>query len=346
MNRKIDHIELAKFNQIDGSFLDSRFDYEPLLSGHPAHIDHSLNFLNKRMKYPLWISSMTGGMAEGKLLNERLALICRKYQLGMGLGSIRKLLDDDRLFDTFDFRPTLGEEVPFVANLGIAQVENILNDNKVGKLEQVLQRLKVDCLMIHVNPLQEWMQKGGDRYFIPPFISIKKLAEQLSFPIGVKEVGQGMGPKSIQKLLTLPVRVFEFAAFGGTNFTKMELLRLEDKIYQETLNPLITVGHDAISMIDTFGKILLPENGTVRLKEIIISGGVESWKDGMYYIDRFKKISASLKVEVVFGQAFRFLEYAKISLEALDVYTLGVIHGMDLYRSFLSLKNNVDGEEV
>ena len=346
MNRKIDHIELAKFNQVDRNFLDYRFEYEPLLAGHPDHIDHSLNFLNKRMKYPVWISSMTGGTPRGKLINERLAYICKKYQLGLGLGSIRKLMEDERLFDTYDLRTFLGEEIPLMANLGIAQVENILNENKIGKLEQVLNKLQVDCLMIHVNPLQEWMQKEGDRYFVPPFISIKKLADQLSIPIGVKEVGQGMGPKSIHKLLTLPVRVFEFAAFGGTNFTQMELLRLEDKIYQETLNPLVTVGHDAISMINTFEKISLAECETCNLKEIIISGGVESWKDGMYFIDRFKHRALKFKLEVVFGQAYRFLEYAAISKEALDVYMLGVIHGMDLYRSFLSLKNSVDGEEV
>jgi len=346
LNRKIDHIELAKFNQVDRNFLDYRFEYEPLLAGHPDHIDHSLNFLNKRMKYPVWISSMTGGTPRGKLINERLAYICKKYQLGLGLGSIRKLMEDERLFDTYDLRTFLGEEIPLMANLGIAQVENILNENKIGKLEQVLNKLQVDCLMIHVNPLQEWMQKEGDRYFVPPFISIKKLADQLSIPIGVKEVGQGMGPKSIHKLLTLPVRVFEFAAFGGTNFTQMELLRLEDKIYQETLNPLVTVGHDAISMINTFEKISLAECETCNLKEIIISGGVESWKDGMYFIDRFKHRALKFKLEVVFGQAYRFLEYAAISKEALDVYMLGVIHGMDLYRSFLSLKNSVDGEEV
>jgi len=344
LNRKVDHIELAKLNQIDGSFLDDRFDYEPLLTGHPLHTDHSLNFLNKRLKYPIWISSMTGGMPMGKLINERLAYVCKKYQIGMGLGSIRKLLDDERLFDTFNLRPLVGEDVPIVANLGIAQIENILNDHKTDQLQEVLGKLRVDCLMIHVNPLQEWMQKGGDRYYVPPYISIKKIAGQLDLPIGVKEVGQGMGPKSIQQLLNLPVRVFEFAAFGGTNFTKMELLRLEDKIYQETINPLITVGHDAISMINTFGKIFLPENGVISLKEIIISGGVESWKDGLCLIDRFKKITPQLQVEVVFGQAFRFLEYAKISKEALDSYMLGVIQGMDLYRSFLSLKNNVDDE--
>ena len=346
MNRKIDHIELAKFNQVDKSFLDYRFAYEPLLAGHPAHIDHSLNFLNKRMKYPIWISSMTGGTPRGKLINERLAYICKKYQLGVGLGSIRKLIEDEKLFDTYDLRSMLGQDIPLMANLGIAQVEHILNENKITKLEQVLNKLQVDCLMVHVNPLQEWMQKEGDRYFVPPFISIKKLADQLSLPIGVKEVGQGMGPKSIQKLLTLPVRVFEFAAFGGTNFTQMELLRLENKIYQETLNPLVTVGHDALSMINTFEKISLPESGVISLKEIIISGGVESWKDGMYFIDRFKENSFKLRLEVVFGQAYQFLKYAEVSKDALDEYMLGVIHGMDLYRSFLSLKVSVNGEEV
>ena len=35
----------------------------------------------------------------------------------------------------------------------------------------------------------------------------------------VKEVGQGMGPESIKRLLDLPIEAVEFGALGGTNFT-------------------------------------------------------------------------------------------------------------------------------
>lgn len=41
----------------------------------------------------------------------------------------------------------------------------------------------------------------------------------------MKEVGQGMGPKSMEALLNLPLEAIEFGAYGGTNFALLELMR-------------------------------------------------------------------------------------------------------------------------
>ena len=66
--RKQDHIELAFEAIVDKSLLDTRFDYEPMLSAHPTGQGDLLkmNFLGFQMNAPLWVSSMTGGTEKAK----------------------------------------------------------------------------------------------------------------------------------------------------------------------------------------------------------------------------------------------------------------------------------------
>ena len=94
--RKKDHIELAFRSQIDKQDLDSRFYYEPLLSGHPERGSlPGFEFLGKSLKAPLWVSSMTGGTEMAKTINQNLARACKDFGIGMGLGSCRSILFSD-----------------------------------------------------------------------------------------------------------------------------------------------------------------------------------------------------------------------------------------------------------
>jgi len=44
----------------DKASVDTRFSYEPMLSGHlKKDLDLSLQLAGKRMSFPIWISSMT-----------------------------------------------------------------------------------------------------------------------------------------------------------------------------------------------------------------------------------------------------------------------------------------------
>ena len=64
--RKTDHLDLAVQSQVPSGSADHRFDFEPLLAAHPDPLgsDLSCDFLGKKIKAPLWISSMTGGAKE------------------------------------------------------------------------------------------------------------------------------------------------------------------------------------------------------------------------------------------------------------------------------------------
>ena len=160
--RKQDHIALAFESQVQAAQLDGRFYYEPLLAAHPKTELKAFSFLGKTMRAPLWISSMTGGTGAARHINQNLAEACGEFGLGMGLGSTRPLLESDDFFDDFDLRVSIGAASPFFVNLGIAQSEKSLSEKSFDKIEWLVERLRADGLIIHVNPMQEWLQPEGD----------------------------------------------------------------------------------------------------------------------------------------------------------------------------------------
>lgn len=326
-SRKKDHINLTLRSQVSKDLLNKRFNYEPALSAHPAKELPEIVFLNKKMRLPVWVSSMTGGTAQAKHINTNLAKACREFGMGMGLGSCRPLLEDNSRFADFDMRPIIGDDLPLVANLGIAQIEELLEKGELEKLQQMIKSLDVDGLFVHLNPIQEYLQPEGDRIQYSPIETLKRLLEKVDFPVLVKEVGQGMGPKSIAALMELNLAGIEFGAFGGTNFAQMELLR-SDEIKQDFLNPLSSIGHTAEEMVDYLNDL---PSSTMHKKNIIISGGVSDWLEGYYLMEK-------INYPAVFGQASAFLKNAQGDYEQLSDYVSSLKKGLLLAHSYLRIK--------
>ncbi len=327
-DRKKDHIELAFKSQTGIPDLDARFYYEPVLSKHPSENQiQAIAFGNKTLSYPIWVSSMTGGTAQAKKINENLALACREFGLGMGLGSCRKLIEHPELLPDFDMRELIGNDLPLYINLGIAQIEQWFMQSKQELIKKLVDMLRADGLIIHVNPLQEFMQAEGDRFKNPPIDTIKKVLDQFSFPVIVKEVGQGMGPESLKALLQLPLQAIEFGAFGGTNFALLELNRKEGS--PSLLAGLAQIGHSAEEMMHYCNA--LAANEVIACKQLIVSGGVRDYLDGYYYISKSK-------IPALYGQASGFLKYAQGSYEDLRYYIQQQIRGLNLAFSFLKVK--------
>ncbi len=320
-DRKKDHIELAA--QAQALKQDKRFFYEPALGVHSQVIE-PVSFLGKSLKAPLWISSMTGGTQQARELNQRFARACQQFGLGLGLGSCRPLLAENPPWEDFAVRKWLGDQ-PLLANLGLAQVEELLQHKQAARMTELLKRLEANGLMVHLNPLQEFFQPEGDRYHRPAVEVLKELLEQVDFPVLVKEVGQGMGPKSLQALLELPLAGLELGAYGGTNFSQVELLRSQKE------NPLASVGQTAEEMVD----ILRAMPHLAHNKIIIVSGGVRSFLDGYYYCEVLK----SQGLSAIWGQGHAFLQQALLSYEALSEYIEQQINGYQMAQAFLAVRS-------
>jgi len=328
-HRKADHIEMAFLSQVNEVENDNRFYYEPMLQPHPAVESLAITFLGKNLGVPMWVSSMTGGTFAARKINTNLARVCHDFRIGMGLGSCRALLDSSASMPDFDMREIIGDDLPLYANLGISQVEQLVENKKVDKIRILIDKLRADGLIVHVNPLQEFFQPGGDRLKWSPLASIKRLLDEAGFPVIVKEVGQGMGPASLRELMRLPLAAIDFAAFGGTNFSKLEMLRSE-KHTMDAYGPLASVGEPAGDMVNYVNNILTDEPG-INCRQIIISGGIKSFLDGYYHMKRLKTTS-------IFGQASGFLRYAKEGYEELHQYVEYQVNGLNLANSYLTVK--------
>ena len=325
-DRKKDHIDLAFRSATGESVRDERFFYEPMLNTHPN--DQSTvagNFLGKPYRFPIWVSSMTGGTGIAKNINRNLARACQEFGLGMGLGSCRKLLTSDEFLEDFAVRPYIGDQ-PLYANLGIAQVNELIKQNQLGLINDLIKKLDADGLIVHINPIQEWMQpEGDDIKGIKPLDAIKRLLDINDLKIVVKEVGQGMGPMSIKALLKLPLAALEFGAFGGTNFAKLEAMRDADT---GAIDPICFVGHTPQQMIDSI--IDINKNKNVLCNEFIISGSIKTYLDGYYY-------NETLPFNSVYGQAAGFLKHAMGDYEELAAYVQKQTMGYAFAKQYLTV---------
>jgi len=327
-NRKKDHIQLAFKSQTPAVQMDARFHYEPMLSPHPIGGMQPVNILGKEQRIPIWVSSMTGGTRQAGTINRNLAMACHEFGMGMGLGSCRIILEDDRHFEDFNMRSLVGDDLPFWANLGIAQVEELLQRKQVSKASKLVERLHADGLIIHVNPMQEWFQPEGDILEFAPIETIRHFLDSFDFPVIVKEVGQGIGPESLRALLQLPLQAIEFAAFGGTNFAKVELLR-DENASQALFEPLANIGEDAVTMVELINEMVSEQSP--ECKELIISGGIKSFLDGYYLIQKST-------LPAIYGMASSFLEHARGDYEKLRKYVYAQVKGLEMAYTYLSIR--------
>lgn len=276
---------------------DARFYYEPMLSAHPTK-PKTRAFAGFDFSLPLWISSMTGGTAMARTINANMARACAEFDLGMGLGSCRPLLENRQSLEDFDVRALMPGR-PLFANLGVAQIEELRQKRDLGRIHEVVKGLKADGLIIHVNPLQEWFQPGGDVFAVSPLETITEFLQQQEYPVMVKEVGHGMGPASLKALMQLNLVAIEFAAFGGTNFSVLEARRAGTSFPAG----LSHVGHSAAQMVGFVQKIIREEKN-LKCQRFIISGGVADVLQG-------HALSSQLPGEVLFGMASPVLLHAR-----------------------------------
>ena len=125
----------------------------------------------------------------------------------------------------------------------------------------------------------------------------------------VKEVCQGFGPRSMRALGELPIAGIEFGAFGGTNFSKLELMRGKGEQKE-----LAHIGHTVGEMVEFYNEFF------PREVDVIISG-VTNFLDGYYYQQTCKGTS-------VIGMAGEFLKHAVEGEDQLDSFLSSQIQGI------------------
>lgn len=231
VSRKADHIRINLGSDVDAKGVNSgfeqyRFVHQALPELDFVQVDASVELFGRHLAAPLLISSMTGGTLEASRINHALAEVAQAAGLAMGLGSGRVLLEHPEVQDTFDVRP-LAPDVLLFANLGAVQLNKGVTADGCRRL---VERLGADALVLHLNPLQEALQPEGDTCFTGLLSRIEALCRDIEVPVVAKEVGWGIAPDTVRRLLDAGVAAIDVAGAGGTSWSEVERHRIEDPV--------------------------------------------------------------------------------------------------------------------
>lgn len=222
-SRKDEHLEFFRSPRAPSSsawFEHVHLIHQALPEVAASEVDLEVEFLGRRFRAPFMITATTGGTEKGLEVLRCLASCASRLGIGLGLGSLRPALEDEEAVNRFWVRD-LAKDIFLAGNIGGVQLVR----TDFGRLLDVLKRLGVDALCVHLNPTQEMMQKEGDRDFRGVTEAIARAVEELGLPVIVKEVGCGLSREVGLKLRGIGVQYVDVAGSGGTSFVEVEMVR-------------------------------------------------------------------------------------------------------------------------
>lgn len=266
-NRKQDHIQINLGKPVNSSITNGFERYRLIHSALPelnlADVEMSATVFNRKLNFPLLISSMTGGTEEAELLNQRLARAAQQQRIAMAVGSQRILLESDQETHGFNVRE-IAPDILLFGNIGAVQLNFGFGADDCQRLVDII---GADGLFLHLNPLQEALQPEGDTDFTNLLLKIEQVVKQVSIPVIVKEIGWGIHPEVTKRLLNCGVAGVDVAGAGGTSWSQVEMYRLGDPKKREVAAQFQGWGLPTASLIAA-NKALVGE------KLLIASGGI------------------------------------------------------------------------
>ena len=273
--RKRDHLALAGSPDVQMTLsngLDAiRFEPLALPELDLDAIDTSSTFLGKTLALPLMIASMSGGTSESQRLNEQLAIAAQASRIALALGSMRIALEKPAQRAAFELR-SFAPTIPILANIGGAQLREIGGLNGALKCVDIA---GADALIVHLNPLQEALQRDGDTRWTGIKSAIGQLVQECPVPVIIKEVGHGIGPITARALAEIGVRYIDVAGAGGTSWAAIETQRLGSPEAMKLGTPFHNFGITLTEALAAFSAD--PQLNSTMF--VIASGGLRSGLD-------------------------------------------------------------------
>ncbi len=297
--RKADHIQINLEKDVHSHLTSGLEKYHFLHQALPEinleDVDTQLTLFGKRLHAPILVSSMTGGTKKAGLINRRLAEAAQANRLAMGIGSQRALIEDPGLSSTFKVRK-YAPDILLFANLGAVQLNYGYG---IDQCRLAVDTIEADALYLHLNPLQEALQAGGDTDFGGLAKKIELVCRKLDVPVIAKEVGWGISERTAKLLANCGVAAIDVAGAGGTSWSQVEMHRATDEILRELAATFVSWG------IPTAESILMVRKSVPRMR-IFASGGLKNGLD----IAKCIVLGATLG-----GMAGQFLKAAAVSTE-------------------------------
>jgi isopentenyl-diphosphate delta-isomerase len=297
--RKADHIKINLEQDVRSALTTGlekfSFVHEALPELNLDEVDTTLSLFGKKLRAPILISSMTGGTAEAETINLRLAEAAQTEGIAMGLGSQRAAIEHPERASTFQVR-RVAPDILLLANLGAVQLNYGYG---LEQCQRAVEMIEADALILHLNPVQEAVQEGGDINWKGLAKKIEEICKKIGVPVIAKEVGWGISKKTAKLLVDCGVAAIDVAGAGGTSWSQVEMYRAPDEFTRNLAASFIGWG------IPTAESIQIVKKAAPETK-IFASGGI---KDGLD-IAKCIALGASLG-----GMAGQILKAAAVSSE-------------------------------
>ncbi|MDH5750811.1 MAG: type 2 isopentenyl-diphosphate Delta-isomerase [Deltaproteobacteria bacterium] len=226
--RKARHLEACLDDGVDlarDSFGAYRLCYRALPEISLDEVSTGCAFAGRRISAPLLIGPMTGGLGEPFLkINRNLALAAQELGLPLSLGSMRVALESPAARESFMVR-SLAPDVPLVSNLGLVSLNHGLSLPAAAELAG---EMDADVFGLHLNPLQEVIQQGGDTDFRGLEERLREVLAGVGRPVLVKECGGGIAPPLVARLAALGVDYIDISGADGTSWAAVEARLADD----------------------------------------------------------------------------------------------------------------------
>ena len=229
-DRKIEHIRIieddAETDRRCGFFDEIQLSHRALPECSLADVNPACTLLGRSLSFPLLISSMTGGEHDTiQTINQNLAIAAEQCRVALAVGSQRVMFTQPGAEKSFALRKHAPNAL-LIGNLGAVQFNEGFG---IEQAQQAVNVLDADALYFHLNPLQEAIQPEGDTNFSNLADAMGKVAGELSVPVWIKEVGAGLSPEDVERLIPLGFRTFDVAGRGGTSWSRIEHHRSSGK---------------------------------------------------------------------------------------------------------------------
>ena len=311
--RKEEHLSISlgediEFREVTTGLEDYYFAHQALPELNLRDVDVSMSLLGHPLAAPLLISPMVGGIDQAARINRNLVTAAQAAGVAMSVGSLRCAIDDPDAARTYQVRD-IAPDVLLFANLGAAQL------NRGYGLEQcrkAVELIGADALSLHLNPLQEALQAGGDTDFAGLLPKIAAVCSALEVPVFVKEVGWGIFGPVAACLAEAGVAGIDVAGAGGACWSEVERLRAPNEAKANVARAFSSWG---IPTAQCIRMVREAAPGVV----LVASGGVRTG------VDVAKALALGADVA---GIASPLLKAANVSAECAVAYLQEVIEGL------------------
>jgi len=124
--RKLEHVNIALEQDISipqrASWNDVHFVHQALPEVNLDEIDTSVRFLGHTLRYPIFISSLTGGHPDVTNINRNLAQAAEHYGLALGVGSQRAAIINPAVASSYSVTRDHAPSAFLIANIGAPQL--------------------------------------------------------------------------------------------------------------------------------------------------------------------------------------------------------------------------------